>query len=57
MLNTSEFTFAPGVTLLTIANFWLGFAFAAAFVASPIAKPRVTMMLHFWLMNVLMMGV
>jgi hypothetical protein len=29
---------------------------AAACVASPIRKPTVTMMLHFWLMNVLMFG-
>ena len=36
---------------------WFAFAVAAVLVASPIANPRLTMMLHFWLMNVLMMGV
>jgi hypothetical protein len=35
----------------TIANFWLGFDFAAAAVASPIKNPTVTMIPHFWLMN------
>ncbi len=40
----------------TIANFWFGFAFAAAAVASPIRNPTVTMIPHFWLMNVVMLG-
>ena len=38
----------------TIANFWLGLALAADFVAAPIRNPTVTMMPHFWEMNVVM---
>jgi hypothetical protein len=38
----------------TMANFWLGFAFAAASVAEAIRKPTVTMMLHLSPRNVLM---
>ena len=38
----------------TIANFWVGLAFAAASVASAIRKPTVTMIPHFLATNVLM---
>ena len=37
-----------------MANFCFGLALAAASVAGPIRKPTVTMIPHFWLMNVLM---
>ena len=41
----------------TIAKSWVGFFCAAVCVASPMAKPTVTMMPHLSLMNVLMFRV